>query len=96
MTTDQLKDGASYWHRQFQFQQNMNDGLQAQLRKLEAHLEECRNVIVDAKTLHRESKFMETVSYCDLCTERWPCKSIAILARLDNASSETVNEGVGS
>ena len=82
---------ASYWHRQFQLQQNMKDGLQVQLRKAEDDLEEHRRVIAEAKALHHESKFMETVSYCALCTERWPCKSVVILTRPDNASSKTVS-----
>lgn len=91
MSTTQIseaKAGASYWHRQFQLRQNMSDVLQAQLRSAEG-------VIADAKALHRESKWSETVSYCVMCAERWPCKSVVILTRLDNDASDTVNRGDG-
>jgi len=91
----ETKADAAYWYRQFQLQQNMKGGLQARLRKAEADLEEHRRVIAEVRALHHESKFMETVSYCELCTERWPCKSIAILTRID-AANESANEGVQS
>jgi hypothetical protein len=89
----ETKADAAYWYRQFQLQQNMKGGLQAQVTMLEADLEELRHVLAEARALHHESKFMETVSYCDLCTERWPCESVLVLTGSDNASSETVNEG---
>jgi hypothetical protein len=91
MSTTQISEakvGASYWHRQFQLQQNMKDVLQAQLRSAEG-------VIAEAKALHRESKWSETVSYCVMCAERWPCESDVILTRLDNDASDTVNRGDG-
>ena len=91
----EAKAGASYWHRQFQFQQNLNDDLQARVRKLDVDLEEHHRVIDEVRALHHESKFMKTVSYCDLCTERWPCESMLILTRSD-AANETKTEGGGS
>ena len=89
----ETKADASYWYRQFQLQQNTKDGLQARLKKAETDLEEHRRVIAEAKALHHESKFMETVSYCELCTERWPCESVLILPGTD-AANETKTEGV--
>ena len=90
----ETKADASYWHRQFQLQQNAKDGLEARLRKVEGVLEEHRRVIAEAMALHRESRRSEAVSYCVMCAERWPCLSVAILSGGENASSETVSTGV--
>jgi hypothetical protein len=59
----------------------MNDAVQAQLKKAEEELDRLRQVIADAKALHRESKWSGTVSYCVMCAERWPCASMRILCR---------------
>lgn len=82
-TSETTTASASYWLRQFQLQQNMNDNLQARLRKAEGVLKEYRRVIADAKALHHESKWSEDVSYCVMCAERWPCLSVAILTGSD-------------
>lgn len=76
----ETKADASYWYRQFQLQQNTKDGLQAQLRKVEADLEEHRRVIAEAMALHHVLKYSESVSCCIMCAERWPCESVAILS----------------
>ncbi len=91
-TTEELNEGAAYWLRQFQLQQDAKDNLQLRVTKLSSELESTRAAIAEAMALHRESKFMQTVSYCELCTERWPCKSVVILARIDDISGEAVQK----
>jgi hypothetical protein len=88
----ETKADAAYWYRQFQLQQNMKGDLQARVRKLDVDLEEHRHVIAEARALHHESKFMETVSYCELCTERWPCESVLILTGIDTADETPSTE----
>ena len=88
-TTEELNEGAAYWLRQCQLQQDAKDNLLVRVTKLSSELGSARAAIAEAMALHRESKFMQTVSYCELCTERWPCKSVAILARIDDISGET-------
>jgi hypothetical protein len=72
------------------------DSLLVQATKLDAELDRLRHVIADAKALHREMKCSETLSYCVMCAERWPCTSMVILMGADGAVGETAREGVAS
>jgi len=92
-TSQSTNAAASYWFRQFQLQQDTNQSLQSQLRKSVADAEDLRSVLAEVRALHHESLFMTSVPFCNLCVERWPCKSERAHSRLDNVLKETKTKG---
>lgn len=92
-TSGQMKSAASYWHRQFQLQSDTNDSLRSQLRKSIVCAQVLRQALIELRALHRESMFMTDVPFCQLCVERWPCKSEVILSRQIDVFSQTTTKG---